>query len=273
MPEPILLAIGLVLAAVVVLLPLRRGSVEPTEPDIDDAAATRHRAALEALRDVEADRRAGSLDDAAYAEALAEAEADAAQTRVALDAPRASTTPTADERGRRWAVVAAVVIGLALVGGTLLPATGLANEEVDTRQERIAALTDALVADPTNTEVMLALADAYLEGASGQDLVAAVRILQVLLQAEPEHAGAYERVVAAYIRAGDWANARAAVDDYATIATADPVEVAFLDGLVALRGEQDADAAIDAFDRFLQLAPDDPRAEMIRSLRAEAGGE
>jgi predicted Zn-dependent protease len=267
MPELIFIVLGLALAGAFVLLPLRKGGEEPV---IDDAGRIRHRASLEALRDVEADRRAGSLDDGAYAAALAEAEAHAAETRAALDGPQAAEAPTIDARGRRWAAVAAVVTGLAIVGGSLVPATGLANGVVDTRQERIAELTDALVADPTNTEVMLALADAYLEGTTATDLSTAVRILQVLLQAEPEHAGAYERVVAAYIRGGDWANARAAVDDYATIPSADPVEVAFLDGLVAIRGEGDADAAIDAFDRFLTLAPDDPRADMIRSLRDQA---
>jgi regulator of sirC expression with transglutaminase-like and TPR domain len=56
------------------------------------------------------------------------------------------------------------------------------------------------------------------------------------------------------------------------VATADPAEVAFFDGLIALRGEDDPEAATEAFDRFLELAPDDPRAEMVRRLRDEAGG-
>jgi len=76
--------------------------------------------------------------------------------------------------------------------------------------------------------------------------------------------------VAAYIRAGDFGNARAALGSYEGIASADPVEAAFLDGLIALRGEGDEARAAEAFDRFLELAPDDPRATMIRSLRAEA---
>ena len=46
--------------------------------------------------------------------------------------------------------------------------------------------------------------------------------------------------------------------------------MAFFDGLIALRGEDDREAALAAFDRFLELAPDDPRAEMIRGLRDEA---
>ena len=68
----------------------------------------------------------------------------------------------------------------------------------------------------------------------------------------------------AYLRAGDAVNARAAHDSYAALASADPVEVAFFDGLIALRGENDPSAARAAFDRFLELAPDDPRAAMIR---------
>jgi Flp pilus assembly protein TadD len=45
----------------------------------------------------------------------------------------------------------------------------------------------------------------------------------------------------------------------------------FFDGLIA-RAEGDVERALDAFDRFLELAPDDPRAEMIEGLREEAAG-
>ena len=276
MPEVLLLVLGLAVAAVVVLSPLRRPADVEDVGDAavasDEGARIRHRAALEALRDVDADRRAGSLDDAAYAAALADAEALAAETLAALEAPAPTPRSTADPRGRRLALVVAVVIGVALIGGSLVPVTGLANETVDTRRERIDALTDALAADPTDADVLLALADAYLEGSTSRDLVAAVTVLQVLLQVEPEHAGAFERVIGAYIRAGDWVNARAALDEYAGLSVADPVEVAFLTGLVALRGEGEAATAVEAFDRFLELAPDDPRAGMVRGLRDEADG-
>ncbi len=94
--------------------------------------------------------------------------------------------------------------------------------------------------------------------------------LQLLMNLEPERADAYERIVTAYLRAGDYANARAALDSYAALDSADPVEVAFFEGLIALRGEGDGAAARAAFDRFLELAPDDPRAGMVRGLRDEA---
>ncbi len=78
----LLLLIGLAAAGVLVLGPFwRRGEASLPVDDDHEAALLRHRVALEALRDVEADRRSGSLDDAAYAEQLAEAEARAAGTR------------------------------------------------------------------------------------------------------------------------------------------------------------------------------------------------
>ena len=85
-----------------------------------------------------------------------------------------------------------------------------------------------------------------------------------------ERPDAYERIMSAYLRAGDAANARAAHNSYAELPAADPAEVAFYDGMIALRGESDAGRAAEAFDRFLELAPEDPRAAMVRSLRDEA---
>ncbi len=79
--------------------------------------------------------------------------------------------------------------------------------------------------------------------------------------------------MSAYLRAGDATNARAVHTSYREIVTADPVEVAFFDGLIALRGERDPETAVAAFDRFLELAPEDPRAGMIRGLRDEAASD
>lgn len=282
--ETVLLLVILVAVGAAVLAPLRtRSQSDVTVDDERHAARLRHRVALEALRDVEADRRAGSLDDGGYATQLAEAEARAAATRAELDA-RPVVEPRPPGRGRTLALVAAGVIGLALVAGSLVPASGLANETVVNerlaaleraereRQARIAELRHALAEDSTDPETVSALADAHLAGASGDDLARAVAALQVLIALEPDRADAYERILAAYLRAGDHENARAALDTYAGRPTADPAEVAFFDGLIALRGEDDPARAVEALDRFLELAPDDPRAPMIRGLRDEASG-
>ncbi len=289
MPELLLLAVGLVAAGVVVLAPLRReGSAREVEAAVEDARQTallRHRVALEALRDVEADRRSGSLLGPAYEAAVAEAEGRAAATRAALDAVPAPEPPPTDRAGARLAALSAGVIAVVLVAGAAVPATGVANTTVvnqaladaqaseAARQARLSELLDALRGDASDPEALSDLADAYLEGTSQDDLVRAAVALRLLIELEPDRADAYERIVAAYLRAGDHVNARAALDAYAARDSADPVEVAFLDGLIALRGEDDPRSALEAFDRFLELAPDDPRAGMIRSLRDEAAAD
>lgn len=287
MPDLLLVLVGLALAAALVLLPLRRRSVSVVGADERDAAELRHRVALEALRDVEADRRAGSLDGAAYAAQLAEAEARAAETGRALTAGGAGVAaapgPRTSRDGRRAAILAAGLIGGALVAGWLVPGAGVANRTVtnqalaaaeaaeQARQDRIRELTAELAADPEDTEVLSDLADAYLAGSDAQDLAAAAQALQLLIALDPERADAYERILTAYLRAGDAGNARAAHDAYAEVASADAIELAFFDGLIA-RAEGEDERAIAAFDRFLELAPDDPRAEMIAGLREDVAG-
>jgi tetratricopeptide (TPR) repeat protein len=282
MPEPILLLIGLVAAGFIVLIPLWRARVDAAADD--GAAALRHRVALEVLRDVETDRRAGSLDDAAYAEQLAQAEARAADTRAALEGDTRPAPQPRSPGGRRSAVIAAAAIGGVMLAGSFVPPAGIANQTVvnqeladaeaaeAARQALIRELRGALSADAADTDALSALADAHLAGSSQEDLVRGAVALQLLIALEPERADAYERIMSAYLRAGDHANARAAHDAYVQLASADPVEAAFFDGLIALRGVDDPQRALDAFDRFLELAPDDPRAAMVRGLRDEAGG-
>src|SRR5688572_15294371 len=180
MPEPILLLLGVLAAAALVVPPLLR----PTATDAfdtgeRDAAAVRHRVALETLRDVEADRRAGSLDDAAYAEQLADAEARAAATRAALESASAGAPDLVarpDGGGVRVGLLAAGAIGVALLAGAMLPPTGIANRTVvnqsladaqdaeAARQARIAELLSALQRDGADAAVLSDLADAYLAG-------------------------------------------------------------------------------------------------------------
>jgi regulator of sirC expression with transglutaminase-like and TPR domain len=174
--------------------------------------------------------------------------------------------------------VAAAVLGVGLVTASFVPATGVANATNldcdvalrlatgEERRECLDRLLDDLARDPDDPAALSDLADAYLAGSTTDDLANAVRVLGAVIALDPGRADAYERVIGAYLRAGDHANARRALDSYAALESADPVEVAFLEGLVALREADDAKAA-DALGRFLELAPDDPRAEMVRALR------
>jgi cytochrome c-type biogenesis protein CcmI len=284
MPEPILLLAVLVVAGGIVVWPLRQAP-SPAAPDGEkEAAAVRHRVALEAIRDVEADRRAGSLDDRGYAEQVAEAEARAASTAADLEVAHPSAADAPSRSGPMAAVVVAGILGIALVAGSLLPAAGIANStDVDEdlaaaedaeagRRSEIEAILRELAVNPQDSEALSELADAYLAGSTGDDLFNAALTLQALISIEPDRADAYERLIGAYLRAGDVDNARSALDSYEGRETADPVEVAFLDGLLAAR-EGDSERAVAAFDRFLELAPGDERAAMVRGLREEAAGD
>ncbi len=251
-----------------------------------EARALRHRVALEGLLDVEADRRAGSLDDAAYQRERAEAEERAAQTLT--EAPETTAAPppaTARGSGRRAAAWLGVGLAAALLVGFALPApNGLAERRVINqaladelareadRQADIQRLLTALAADPQDPRVLSDLADAYLAGSEVEDLQRAAVALQVLLALDPENRSGYRRLITAYISAGDWTDAQAATDSYAIIAGAAEPDIPFFRGLIAFR-RGDAATALRHFDEFLALAPDDPRASMISSLRAEAAGE
>ena len=174
-----------------------------------------------------------------------------------------------------------MVIGAALLVGAVLPGTGLSNPTVVNqeladvqaaeadRQDRISELLVSLDTDAPDPTTLSDLADAYLAGETDDDLVRAAVALRLLIELEPDRADAYERILSAYLRAGDHVNARAVHDSYADVATADEVELAFFDGLIA-RAEGDTVAALHAFDRFLELAPEDPRAGMVRGLRDES---
>jgi cytochrome c-type biogenesis protein CcmH len=281
--------IGLAVAATIAWPLLRPGT--PTSPIYDsgaeaEARALRHRVALDALLDVEADRRAGSLDEASYTRERAEAEARAAQTLMEAEpaAPAASASPRRST-GRVAATWLGVALAAALAFGFALPApVGLAERtlvnraladelarEAD-RQAEIQRLLGLLQADPQDAEVLSDLADAYLAGSSAEDLQRAAVALQVLLAIEPEDRSAYRRLITAYITAGDWADAQAATDSYAGVAGPDEPDIPFFRGLIAFRSG-DATAAVRHFDRFLALAPEDERVPMVTSLRAEAAGE
>lgn len=250
-----------------------------------ESRAVRHRVALETLRDVEADHRAGLLDEESYRRQRAEAEERAAATLVAqrqVPVP----APAAPGRRTRPALVVAGVLVVAVLAGFALPrpvgigeatstnqalAAALARE--DARQAEIGRLLAALSADPRDTQTLSDLADAYLAGDTADDRRRAAVALLALLSLEPGNASAYQRLVTAYINAGDWADAKAATESYAEVAADDDPDIPFFLGLIALRGEGDADEAVRQFDRFLELAPDDARATMITSLRAEAAGQ
>lgn len=268
----VLLAVA-ALAAVAVAMPLLRGGSAQALPagDDRDALELRHRVALDGLRDVEADHRAGSLDAAAYAAARAEAEAVAAQTLHDLDAASAPVAPVTDGSARRPLTIAGAALAGLLVVGFLAPAPiGLANRTVDPRRDRI---TDALVrfeANPRDAQAISDLADAYLAGDTLADLDRAQASLLLLINLQPANASAYARLATAQLRSGSLDGATATLDRMAAVA-ADSPDLPFLRGLVA-REQGDEAEAREQFERFLEVAPDDARAPMIQALLEDQPG-
>jgi cytochrome c-type biogenesis protein CcmI len=280
------LAGGLLVAGAIAwpLLRSRSASIPFDTRAEGEAQALRHRVALDALLDVEADRRAGSLDDASYERERSEAEARAAET-LQPQVTTASAGVPGTGGSRRPLVLLGAFVALALVVGYALPGPiglgqrtlvnqGLADaraREAD-RQAESQRLLTLLAADPRDAGVVSDLADAYLAGGSAKDLQQAAVALQLLLGLEPENHSAYRRLINAYIVTGYYDDAQATTDSYATIADADEPDIPFYRGLIAFRRGDNA-AAVRLFDRFLELAPDDGRATMVSSLRAEAAGE
>jgi hypothetical protein len=165
--------------------------------------------------------------------------------------PRQPTARTG--RCGRAAPVAAGVVGGVLVVGSLLPFSG--HRQLDGRQRgarrgsrwpspparaEIDRLLEALGADPENPDTLSDLADAYLAGSTGDDLA---RAAAALPGADRAGAGPCRRLRAAHwcVFAGGRLRGRpgALLDSYRKRETADPVEVAFFDGLIALSGEND----------------------------------
>ncbi|HEY7738490.1 MAG TPA: cytochrome c-type biogenesis protein CcmH [Candidatus Limnocylindria bacterium] len=203
-------------------------------------------------------------------------------TEAASVAPAAPPPGGPSPGARRAAVGVAIGLVVALAVGFVLPEPyGLAAQTVvnqplaeaqaaeAARQAEIERLLGVVAADPEDLAALSDLADAYLAGATAEDLQAGARLLLALISLDPEDPQPYGRLITTYIRAADWTNAAAATDALAELDPDSP-DVPFFEGLIAWQGRQDAESAIEAFDAFLDQAPDDPRVPMIRALRAEA---
>jgi cytochrome c-type biogenesis protein CcmH/NrfG len=286
MAELLLLLFVLAAAGLLIAWPLldRDHRIAPAADPDREAAEVRHRLAIETLRDIEADRRAGSLDEVTYLARRAEAEAWAASTLTEGE-PAPDSRPAARRGGARAsaatlgiALVALVLVGFAVpvpvgIGERTVTNRALADAQAaeEARQARIAQLLDQLQADQANPDVYSQLADAYLAGQTSADLQRGAVALLALLALEPENASAYRRLITAYMNAGDWTDARSALDAYAGIAQPDEPDLPFFRGLLALRADDDPEEAVRQFDRFLALAPDDDgRVQMVTTLREQA---
>jgi cytochrome c-type biogenesis protein CcmH/NrfG len=293
----LLVLLGAIVAAFIATPYVRRrvGPPAPASTGADEVErlAIRHRVALDAIRDVDADWRAGSLDDGAHAEQRELAERHAARTLAALEAARAASglavapgdpavgPASSPVPARRIAAAAVAVVAIVLAGFLVPPPFSLTNPtqtnqaladqqaQETARQATIKQLLDQLTANPRDAETLSKLADAYLQGGSADDLSRAGTVLLALISLDPTDVSAYQRLITAYVNVGDWTDAGSATDAYAKVAP-DSADIPFFRGIIALRGANDAATAATQFRAFLAAAPDDPRATMIRALLSEA---
>ena len=285
----VLLAAGAVVAGPL-LWPGRTGVELPLVEEDTVGLALRHRIAVESLHDVEADRRAGSLDEQGYTTARAEAEERAALTLAALEAYRPVSAQSAVEalRGSRASrrvagALGAGIVALVLVGSLLPAPLTLANGSVmntqlaaqqaaeAARQEAITRLERSMAAEP-DAAGLVQLANLYMQGGDTAGLQHAARLLIAAIALDPKSSDAYGLLITAYIRAGDYPDATAATGAYAKVAPGSP-DIPFFRGLIAYQGSGNRAEAVRWFDAFLKAAPNDERVPMVRSLRAEAAGE
>lgn len=271
MPDPTELLVVAVLLLVVggaAAIPLWRRASPSRLPDAFDDVEIRHRVALDALRDVEADRQAGSLDDASYAASRQEAEVVAAETLRALDASRARAAsrraPRGDGARRPLALAGVLVAGAVLLGLLAPPPLGVANRTLDPRRDRIEEALVRFEANDSDPQAISDLADAYLAGDTLADLQRAQAALVLLINLQPANASAYARLATAQLRAGALDAASQTLDRMETEAGDSP-DLPFLRGLVARENGDDAEARRQ-FGLFIEEAPNDPRVPMVRAL-------
>lgn len=107
---------------------------EPPLPPPDPRAVAllaRRQAALAALRDLEADRASGRLDEDAYVSLRAEMTASGAATLAAIDRVSAEAAEGSEAAVRRIEADVAARRGTAVAGGAACPRCGVATGEGD----------------------------------------------------------------------------------------------------------------------------------------------
>jgi cytochrome c-type biogenesis protein CcmH/NrfG len=279
-----LLALLALLAGAVVAVPLvrPRGPGETAMPPDDELGtlALRHRIAVESLRDVEADRRAGSLDEAGYAEARREAEERATRTLAELEAARAggvhqaegAVAPGPAAEPAEPAEEAASQLELARASlvsrlGSRRIVVGVAGVLAALLVVGIFAPGPLSIANPTILDQQLAAAQ-QAEAARQ----ATIARLQSQLAAKPDDPVALVALASAYLDGGtaDERN-RAAVLLIAAIRLDPQNQDAYRLLITAYIGAADYTDATAATDAFAAIAPASPDVAFFRGLIAYQG--
>jgi cytochrome c-type biogenesis protein CcmH/NrfG len=258
-----------------------------TDPAEKDELERERDFLLKSLDDLEAERAAGNIDDASYAELHDDYTARAAATIRALrDGVDARPAAPAVPWRRRGLVIAGVVAFAALAAVTLAAALGArlpgqtssgnAPSAAPGRGERQARLEAAVENNPTDLQARLALAR-FLEESG--DTVESLKQYDEAVSIAPDstdalaNAGRLRFIVAGQVPSPEArqqlvTGARALLDR-AVQADPDDADARFYRGVLLLDGFNEVDAAVGEFQRYLVLAPEGPFATQARNALAQ----
>ena len=260
-----LIALGLAAAAALVLWPLVFERARAAWPGDPSPARDEVARAVSSLRDLDFALAAGTITttDHARMRSLLERET------FVLPAPRA-----AGGAPLRTIVVAALLAGVAAAAiATTLPrevgdrapggiVTGGGGDPV---APTTAELEQRVRAAPDDIPTRLALADSY---ALDDRLPDAIRAYQEVLARDRWSVPALNGLALILVRAGEMDAASVAVDRILALRPRD-VDGLFLKGLIRYR-KADYPAAVEAWQRYLEVAEYEPEAAMVRPLFADA---
>lgn len=244
-------------------------------PSVEELEAERE-FLLASLRDLERERAADAIDAETFQRLYDDYTARAAATLRAIEATRTvrSAKPDSGRRLRAWFTVVGVVALLVLSGLALWGAlrdrasgetmTGKATSVSPDQQLQL--LRDDVARNPNSAPAHRALARYFMQE---QQYVDALREFDTVAQLDPTDAEAR-----AY---GGWITYLAGLTDRAlarlqSAVALDPgyPDAYFFRGMVLYRGQNNPTAAIADFEKYLQLAPDSPMAEQVRSVLSSA---
>ncbi|MFZ4515560.1 MAG: tetratricopeptide repeat protein [Acidimicrobiia bacterium] len=231
---------------------------------------------LASIRDLDRERDADAIDEVTYRRLSDDYTARAAAVLRMLEAEQKSARGVPPRRSKsRAAVVSAAVVALFVITGVVLWGalrdrgrndilTGGAPQISPTQQLQL--LQDDVARNPESANARRALARYYMQQQQYADALREFDAVAVRDPADPEsraYSGWITYLAGLNDRALDRLNAAIALDPGYP-------DAYFFRGMVQYRGKNSPGAAISDFERYLQLAPDSPMAEQVRSVLSSA---
>jgi tetratricopeptide (TPR) repeat protein len=269
------------LAAAGVVTGFVRRDPAPLEPP-DDPLEVGRLALVRSLADLEDARASGALDEAEYARLRESTDARMARVVRALErrehaatpGPASAEPPSGGTQARRvppWAVatlIAGVVLGVVVAAlvRDAEPASDAAATPPVTADDPLAFFEQRVRDEPDDLAARLDLAHRYLDA---QMIDEALTEYAVALELDPDDAEALAHV--AYILyIGDRPQEALASVDRALETDPTYPEALFFRGVILLNGLDRPEAAIEAFEAYLDAAPFGVQRAQVRELIEQA---